>query len=114
MDNLVNALVPALVASLALQQLLELLDPALEILIKAHKKWILSLVSLIIGLGLSFGLGLRLMAPFGFTRADWLDGILTALFLTGGTKGFNDLLKWLGYMKEAVKQRLPEGAAARV
>jgi hypothetical protein len=114
MDKLVNALVPALVASLALQQLLELLDPALEILIKAHKKWILALVSLVVGLGLSFGLGMRLLAPFGFTRADWLDGILTALFLTGGTKGFNDLFKWLGYLKEAAKQSLQAGVAARV
>lgn len=106
MDRLVEALAPVLVASIALQQLLELLDPILDSVISEHKKWILSAVSLVVGLVLAFGLGLRVLAPFGVTRAPWLDAIVTALFITGGTKVFNELIKWIGYMKEVAKQRL--------
>jgi H+/gluconate symporter-like permease len=111
MDHLVEVLTPILVVSFALQQLLELLDPVLDAVIKKHKKWILSVISLVLGLALSFGLGLRLLEPFGLVRAGWLDGVLTALFITGGTTGFKDLIKWVSYKQEAARLAAERGAA---
>lgn len=114
MDQLIEALGPVFVASFALQQLLELLDPIFEAIIKKHKKWILSVVSLVVGLTLAFGLGLRILKPLGVDRFPVVDGILTALFLTGGTKGINDLIKLIGYKKEQAKAGLDETQIARV
>lgn len=114
MDTLIEVLGPAFVASFALQQLLELLDPILEAVIKSNKKWVLSLVSLLVALALALGLQLRLLGPLGLSIPDWGDALITALFLTGGTKGINDLLKLLGYKKQEVKARLAPDQAKRV
>ncbi|HEY46450.1 MAG: hypothetical protein AMJ88_01955 [Anaerolineae bacterium SM23_ 63] len=103
MNQLIEALAPVLIASFAIQQLIELLDPILDTVIKAHKKWILSAVAFIAGLALTLGLELRVLAPFGITRFPWVDVILTTLFITGGTKGVNDLMKLIGYKKEEAK-----------
>jgi hypothetical protein len=61
-------------------------------------------VSIVVGLTLSLVLGLRVLAPLGMRTAPLLDAIVTALFLTGGTKAFNDLIKWIGYKKEAARR----------
>ena len=111
MDEIVVLLAPAVVVSVALQQFLELLDPALEALIRQHKKWILSAVALGLALVLTLGLDLRLLAPLGHPQAPALDVVLTSLFLLGGSKGFNDLLKWVGYKKLQARGTLtPETA----
>ena len=114
MDELIQALAPVFVASFALQQLIELLDPILDQLIKQHKKWILSVTALVVGLALSLGLGLRVLHLLGVTRFAWVDMILTALFLAGGTKGINDLIKFIGYKKEEAKAALNEAQVSRV
>jgi hypothetical protein len=114
MDELIQALAPVFVASFALQQLIELLDPILDQFIKQHKKWILSVTAFIVGLALSLGLELRILHPLGVTRCAWVDMILTALFLAGGTKGINDLIKFIGYKKEEAKAALNEVQASRV
>jgi hypothetical protein len=114
MDSLIEALAPAFVASFAIQQLLELLDPILDRVLKPHKKWILSVVSLVAGFALTLGLELRILGALGVTKLPWLDVIITALFLTGGTKAINDLIKLIGYKKEELKARLKKTRAARV
>ena len=114
MDEFIQSLAPVFVASFALQQLIELLDPILDQFIKQHKKWILSATAFVVGLALSLGLGLRILYPLGITRFAWVDMILTALFLTGGTKGINDLIKFIGYKKEEAKAALNEVQASRV
>lgn len=114
MNQLIEALAPVLVASFAIQQLLELLDPILDAAVKPHKKWILSVVAFIVGLALTLLLGLRILAPLGITRFPWVDVILTTLFMTGGTKGINDLIKLIGYKKEEAKAALDATQAAQV
>lgn len=114
MTGLFEILGPAFVASFALQQLIELLDPILDIIIRAHKKWILSAVSLVVGLTLAVVLNLEMMRALGVGIPAWLDILITALFLTGSTKGFNDLLKLIGYKKESLKTTVSSEAAARV
>jgi hypothetical protein len=114
MDPLIVILGPALVCSIALQQLLELLDPALDAFIKPHKKWILSAVALVFALLVTFGIDLRLLRPMGYPAPALVDGLLTALFIISGTKGANDLLKWIGYRKTAARLALPEAEARTV
>lgn len=102
MEKLVMALGPAFAAGFALQRLLEILDPLLDKIkfVKENKKIVLGLISLIIGLILAFGIGLRVLRPLGVTTADFLDAVTTALIVSAGTEGFNSILKFLGYLKE--------------
>lgn len=104
MDDLMLALGPVVACGVALQQLLELLDPVLETAARRHKAWILSAVSLGVALIFSAGIGLRVLAPLGYPQAGLLDLLVTALFMTAGTRGANDLLKWLGYKKTAARR----------
>jgi hypothetical protein len=106
MDEIAVLLAPAIIVSIALQQLIELLDPALDALIRQHKKWILSAVALVLALVLTLALNLRLLAPLGHAQVPGLDVALTALFLIGGSKGFNDLLKWVSYKKVQARSAL--------
>jgi len=105
MNPLVESLGPVFIVSFALQQLIELLDPILDKVIKPHKEWILSAVALAVGLLLTLVLGLRVLRPFGVTRMPWLDVLLTALFVAGGTKWLNDLLKIIAFKKQEVRAR---------
>lgn len=105
MDTLIDSLGPVFIASMALQQLLEIADPWLDKFIKSKKAIILSGVSFLVGLLLAFGLGLRVLAPFGYSVPAWIDGLITALVLTGGTKWINDLVKVIGYKKLELHSR---------
>ena len=54
MNDLATALAPAFVAGFALQQLIDLLDPLLDKFLQPHKKWILSVVAIVLGLILNW------------------------------------------------------------
>lgn len=99
MNTLIDALGPVFVASFALQQLLELLDPVLEQFIKQHKGWIMSATAFLVGLLLTMLLDLRILDVFGVGRFGWLDALITALFISGGTTWLNDMLKIVKYRK---------------
>ena len=114
MDELARVLGVVIACGIAIQQLIELLDPALDILIKPHKKWILSTVALVMAVTLTAALGLGILGPLGYPHAGILDVIVTALFMLSGTKGANDLLKWIGYKKTAARLALPEDAVRTV
>ena len=105
MDKLVLALGPAFAAGFAIQRLLEILDPIIDKLkfIKNNKKIVLGLISLVIGLILAFGLGLRVLQPLGLAKAGLLDEFVTAMVISAGTEGFNSIMKFLGYSKEDKK-----------
>ena len=109
MDNLVLALGPAFAAGFALQQLLEILDPIVG-KIKVDKKLLLGIASLVIGLALAFGAGLRVLQPFGLTNVGFLDAIITGLVVSAGTEGFNSIMKFLGYTKDNTKEKMKTGA----
>ncbi|MBN2556574.1 MAG: hypothetical protein JXA97_11590 [Anaerolineales bacterium] len=103
MNGIVDALAPAFVVSLAIQQFIELLDPVLDRFLKPQKAWLLSLAALAVSILLSVLLNLRVLHALGVQTSALLDVILTGLFLTGGTRGINDLLKIIDYRKETVK-----------
>lgn len=102
MEALVEAFGPVFAAGLAIQQLLELLDPVFEKL-KA-KKAVLSLISLVIGLVLAFGAKLSLLVPLGWEGSALWDGLVTGLVISGGTEGINSIMKFLGYKKDNEKR----------
>ena len=105
MNPLVESLAPVVITGFALQQLLALLDPILEKWLTTNKEWILSMLAFFLGLVLSLLLDLRVLRPFGVTRLGWLDTILTALLITGGTKWVNDLTKVINYKKLELRAR---------
>ena len=105
MDKLVEGLAPAFAAGLAVQQLLEILGPLLD-KTKLNKKIVLELISLVMGLGLAFGTGLRVLQVFGIASTDFWDLIVTGLIISGGTESFNSILKYMGYSKENAKKQL--------
>ena len=104
METLVTALGPIIVAAFAIQQLLELVDPIFpKDLDSNKKKLILGIVSLVFGLILAFGFGLRVMEPFGAKTVGWLDALVTAVLLSAGTEGSNSIMKVLTYYKDSLK-----------
>jgi H+/gluconate symporter-like permease len=104
MNPLIESLAPVFAAGIAIQQLLEILDPLIvRIVGKRDKKLVLGLVSLVVGLVLAFGAGLRVLEPLGFYEAGTLDALVTALIISAGTESFNSIIKFLGYAKEGKK-----------
>jgi hypothetical protein len=105
MDQLVVALGPAFAAGFAIQRLLEILDPILDgvKLFREYKKIALAVVSLVVGGSLALGVGLRVLQPLGIADAYYLDIFVTALIISGGSEGFNSIMKFLGYAKEGKK-----------
>jgi hypothetical protein len=112
MDRLIVALGPAFAAGFAIQRLLELADPLTNVLLgnrpaRANtKKALLAVLSLVAGLALALGAGLRVLRPLG-ARQDAVgtvtDVVVTALVISPGTEGVNSILKFLGYAKEDKK-----------
>src|SRR3989475_13233250 len=109
METLVTALGPVFAAGLAIQQLLELLDSILlkKLIPEDYKKAILGALSLVAGLALAFGAGLRGLELLGVSIPWSWDELTTGLIITGGIQGLTSILKFLGYAKGGKK-----GAAA--
>ncbi|MEM0498149.1 MAG: hypothetical protein QW781_01450 [Methanothrix sp.] len=111
MDQLVATVVPIFAAGFAIQQFLEILDPIVVRLIgERDKKLILGIISLIAGLLIAFGTGLRVLAPLCIysdiqegSYFDLLDALITAFIISAGTEGINSVMKFLGYAKESKK-----------
>jgi hypothetical protein len=107
--GVVQALAPAFAAGFAVQQLLELADPVLDTFITKNlgkpdwKKPLLSLIALGIGLALAIGAHLHVLAPLGVKVNSAWDDVVTGIFISGGTQGFNSLMKFLGYAKDKKK-----------
>ena len=110
MEKLVIALGPAFAAGFAVQQLLEILDPLIIKIIgkSGDKKLVLGLLSLIAGLGLAFGAGLRVLEPLGAPGGDIVDAVVTGLIISAGTEGLNSILKFVGYSKQKMKATAAE------
>lgn len=108
MDELIIALGPAFATGFAVQRLMEILDPIVDKvkIFREYKKIFLGVVSFIVGLVLTFGIGLRVLEPLGVPNEAFWDGIVTALIISAGTEGFNSIMKFLGYKKEEKKAEM--------
>src|SRR6266481_2042049 len=106
MAGLVLALAPAFAAGFALQRLLEILDPIFDkIKTGQFKKIALGLISFAAGLGLAAWPKTRVLTQLVAPESApaLLDYFVTALIVSGGTEGFNSILKFLNYKKEETK-----------
>jgi hypothetical protein len=108
--NLATTLTVPFAAGFVVQRFLEILDPITVKFIKDPntKKIVLGFVSLGIGLALAAGMDLKIFHQLHSSTADgpltnWLDYLATAVFVSGGTEGFNSLLKFANYKKESTK-----------
>jgi hypothetical protein len=107
-SDVVTAFGPAFAAGFAIQRLLELLDPLFPFKDSPdRKKKILGIVSLLCGLALAGGMGIRiirhLITPDAAGWFDALDAFVTALVISAGTEGLNSIIKFLGYAKAEKK-----------
>jgi hypothetical protein len=106
MDDLVKALIVPFVAAFIVQRFLDILDPLTSKLIQDAnvKKIVLGLASLGIGWILAGFLTLQLfhlLVKPETSLPGWLDEFFTGIFISAGTEGFNSLLKFANYKKEA-------------
>lgn len=117
------AVAPAFASGFAVQQALQIIDPLLakSNRVANNKQAIMGLISLVLGgLIVSVGdvkiLGVLMKAAgdmgllvktagdsTGATASLWVDYPVSALVISAGTEGFNSIMKFLSYKKEAVK-----------
>ncbi|HYM77084.1 MAG TPA: hypothetical protein VE377_14015 [Candidatus Dormibacteraeota bacterium] len=109
-EELAKTLTVPFAAGFVVQRFLEIVDPFTVKFIKdpATKKIVLGIVSLSIGMALAASLHLRIFHDLLQFDCDdllmnLLDYFATGVFISGGTEGFNSLLKFANYKKEATK-----------
>jgi len=66
------------------------------------KKAILSVVSVVLSVIAVIGAKLDVLKPF-IAAPSGIDTLVTIIFVSAGTEGFNSLLKWLSYKKDNAK-----------
>lgn len=122
--NIIKALAPAFSAGVAVQQLLEILDPVISAVFgAANKKLVLGIISFVIGILLAWGLcelHVVQILSGGEPKPCWTgwnlvgDVLISGLIISAGTEGFNSIIKFLGYAKENKKGEAAasKGAAA--
>lgn len=105
-----NPLAPIFAASLAVQQVLEVLSVPVEKWFgEVRTKSVLGVIGFLIGIVLALVFNLNVMSYFGVPNAgNFLDKIVTALILSAGTEGMNSVVKFLKYLKEDKKATAAE------
>jgi hypothetical protein len=110
-DDLIKALTAPFAAGFVVQRLLEILDPFTFAKIFPNpnaKKAAMGVISLAVGLGIAFAVPVEMFHPLLQKAckpevAYWLDRVLSGVFISAGTEGFNTLLKFANYKKDANK-----------
>ena len=102
-----KALLVPFAAGFVVQRFLEILDPWTTDGIKNPqiKQAVMGTVSLILGTTMAgIGqLGIFHLLDTASKFPDWFDYFLTGVFISAGTEGFNSLMKFASYKKEASK-----------
>lgn len=111
--NLAQSLTVPFAAGFVVQRILEILDPLFPDSVQkpTRQKIAMGLVSLATGCALSFS-GIHVFKDLGVDM-NWVeDGLLSGIFISAGTEGFNSLLKFANYKKEASKADAAKKLAA--
>lgn len=104
-----------LIELLALSPLPPNLDPdaeteaekkAAEKRVTAQKTLVFAALSVLIAAGASVGFGLYFLNAVGVSAMTWLDVLVTALLISGGTKTLHDLIGRITATKEVEKARV--------
>lgn len=111
--NVTQALIVPFAAGFVVQRALEILDPIFPNSVQNPrcKKIVMGCISLIIGWALAY-FGIRVFEPLGAKISGWEDGLLSGVFISAGIEGFNTLLKFANYKKEASKADAAEKQSA--
>jgi hypothetical protein len=118
LSNSIQALAPAFVAGFAVQQAVEVVSsiaafiPGFDAAVKVKKLTLLA-VSLAFSwfvvchfqLDIIQAVTPRLKDGAPLPSFSCWNAIVTIIFISAGTEGFNSLLKWLNYKKEETKTR---------
>lgn len=104
-----TALAPAFAAGFAVQQLLEIVDNVFSLdkkMTPATKGWVMGLISLGLGFALAYPThGIRILAALSSAQfPEWMNVFVSALVISAGTEGFNSIMKFAGYKKDAAKK----------
>ena len=107
----VQGLAPAFIAGFAVQQAVEVVSSVAALATKLDddvkiKKAVLSLVAVAFAACIVATLGIDVFQVFnstGVCPSPIWHGIVTTVFISAGTEGFNSLLKWISYKKEDAK-----------
>jgi hypothetical protein len=109
-SDLVQTLTVPFAAGFVVQRFVEILDTYTTARIAdfKNKKFVIGVISLVLGIALAAGLQLRMFHQLLQFNCDdvwvtWLDYLGTGIFISGGSEGFNSLLKFANYKKEASK-----------
>jgi len=123
-----SALAPAFAAGFAVQQAIEVVDTVLAVFSKwwqglagntALKKLVAMLIGLLLAIVLVLGGNFDVIKPLltaGNSVPGFVSGLITVIFISGGTEGFNSLIKWITWKKEEAKSQAagaPSKAAAK-
>jgi hypothetical protein len=105
MPDLTQALVVPFAAGFIVQRFLEILDPFISSIVPDpnKKKIVMSFASLVIGLALSGIGGIEIFKALNWQMNNALDICCSGIFISAGTEGFNSLMKFANYKKEASK-----------
>ena len=108
--DLSNPLAPIFAASVAVQQILEVLSVLVEKYVgESRKKAALGVLGFLSGIVLARAFGLDVMEYFNRNSGIWgIDTAVTALTLSAGTEGTNSIVKFLKYLKEDKKATAAE------
>jgi len=99
------ALVAISVSSLAVQQLMHILEPVLIRLAGgADEKPVFGLASTAAGFLVAWVCEIGVLGPIGFSDDIWLNSLVAGLMIGTGTGGFESLLKVLEYAKDEKKR----------
>ena len=111
-QSVTSALAPAFIAGFAVQQAVEVVGS----LISFKKDWdqnikpkkaVLSFVAIAFSAAVVCATGLDVLRPFGSSTTTgprhWIEALVTIVFISAGTEGFNSLMTWLSYKKEDAK-----------
>ena len=115
-SDIVKALAPAFVAGFAVQQAVELVSSMAAFISNFDnnvklKKAALSVVALVFSIFIVCALHLDVMKVFNpgdDCPSPFWHAVITIVFISAGTEGFNSLLKWISYKKEDAKASAAE------
>ncbi|HYL72845.1 MAG TPA: hypothetical protein VEU96_01515 [Bryobacteraceae bacterium] len=112
MDELIKNLTPLFVAGLAIQQLVELPDAILSqsATYEKYKKPIIRIIAIVFGMWLVIEGNFSVIKAVGGSVPVYVDRLLSALIVSGGTESFNSIIKFMGYAKDDKKTTVAAGA----
>jgi hypothetical protein len=109
-DTLITTLTVPFAAGFVVQRGLEILDPFTSKVLgnPITKKAVLGVVSLGLGWAMAAAIPIQIFHQLltqGVATAlpKWVDSLLSGVFISAGTEGFNSLMKFANYKKEASK-----------